>query len=106
VKSNLKRLAAVAAVGATAILVPAAGASAAVTPALPALPLAAPHFPLAGFPVAGFPALTPRPFPFVAPGGGQVVIGPTIITTAPSSFINTNNQVSVGGAVAGGQVAG
>jgi hypothetical protein len=33
------------------------------------------------------------------------VIGPTIITTAPSSFINTNNQVSAGGNVSGGQFA-
>jgi hypothetical protein len=36
---------------------------------------------------------------------GPAVIGPVIITTAPSSFINTNNQVSAGGNVAGGQVA-
>ena len=53
----------------------------------------------------GLPAVT---FPFDAPAFGQaaVVVGPVIITTAPSSFINTNNQVSAGGNVAGGQVAG
>jgi hypothetical protein len=31
------------------------------------------------------------------------VVGPVIITTAPSSFINTNNQVSAGGNWSGGQ---
>jgi hypothetical protein len=36
---------------------------------------------------------------------GPAVVGPVIITTAPSSFINTNNQVSAGGNVSGGQVA-
>jgi hypothetical protein len=32
----------------------------------------------------------------VRPGVGHVttVVGPTIITTTPSTFINTNNQVS------------
>lgn len=69
------------------------------------------------------------PFPIVAPGwgglatpwwggtgaitspilgpvtGGVAVVGPTIITTAPSSFINTNNQVSAGGNWSGGQAA-
>jgi hypothetical protein len=29
-----------------------------------------------------------------------------IITTAPSVFINTNNQVTAGGAIAGPQIAG
>jgi hypothetical protein len=45
---------------------------------------------------------------FTGPRIGQIaaVIGPTIITTAPSTFINTNNQVSAGGAASGGQVSG
>ena len=40
-------------------------------------------------------------------GFGQTasVIGPTIITTAPSLFINTNNQVSAGSNLSGGQAA-
>jgi hypothetical protein len=33
------------------------------------------------------------------------VIGPIIITTAPTMFVNTNNQVTMGGAVIGAQVA-
>jgi hypothetical protein len=33
------------------------------------------------------------------------LVGPVIITTAPSSFINTNNQVSAWFNFAGGQVA-
>jgi hypothetical protein len=42
-----------------------------------------------------------------AGGFGQAasVIGPTIITTAPSAFINTNNQVSAGSNLSGGQAA-
>jgi hypothetical protein len=35
---------------------------------------------------------------------GSAVTGALIITTAPSSFINTNNQVSAAGNVIGGQV--
>jgi hypothetical protein len=34
---------------------------------------------------------------------GVTVVGPAIITTAPSSFVNTNNQVSTGGNWSGGQ---
>jgi hypothetical protein len=33
------------------------------------------------------------------------VTGPAIITTAPSSFVNTNNQVAAGGNWSGGQSA-
>ena len=38
-------------------------------------------------------------------GQEAAVIGPTIITTAPSMFINTNNQVTAGGSFSGGQLA-
>lgn len=43
----------------------------------------------------------------VTPTVGQLamVIGPTIITTAPTSFINVDNQVSPVGNVSGGQAA-
>jgi hypothetical protein len=96
--STVKRLAVLGALGATlGIVAPVASANAA-TPVAPAK--------LAAF---GFPA-----FPGFIPGGwgaglnGQAVwgsvVGPVIITTAPSSFINTNNQVSAGGNVSGGQV--
>jgi hypothetical protein len=37
-------------------------------------------------------------------GQGVTVVGPVIITTAPSNFNNTNNQVSAAGNWAGGQV--
>jgi hypothetical protein len=124
-QSTLKRLAAVAALGTMGILAPAAGASAAVTPAAPA------KFAL---PATGFPATGPGylaggfvpeaglgggvafglgvgtggalPLAFAGPGVGQAatVVGPTVITTAPSLFINTNNQVTAGAAVSGGQV--
>jgi curli biogenesis system outer membrane secretion channel CsgG len=40
-----------------------------------------------------------------APGQGTTVIGPTFTTTAPATFINTNNQVSPGGNTSGNQVA-
>jgi hypothetical protein len=53
----------------------------------------------------GLPAVT---LAVTAPVAGQeaTVIGPAIITTAPSSFINTNNQVSTSGTWSGGQFAG
>jgi hypothetical protein len=120
-QSTLKRLAALAAMT-IGILAPAAGASAAVTPAAPAKQFALPGV---GFPAGGlgFPAgfvpgtglggsvafglgVGTAGLPF---GGGfgqtATVIGPTIITTAPSSFINTNNQVSAGSNLSGGQFA-
>jgi hypothetical protein len=64
--------------------------------ALPALP---------GFPAAGLPAFKPLPLSFVGPTIGQVaaVIGPTVLTTAPSNFSDTNIQVSAGPNVSGGQ---
>jgi hypothetical protein len=44
--------------------------------------------------------------PFTGPfaGPGVAVIGPLIITTAPSSFINSNTQVTLGGGWNGGQL--
>jgi hypothetical protein len=112
-KSSVKRLAAVAVVGAVGILAPVASASAATTPFAPAaLPLAIPHaaltglgLPLTGLPAFTPPAFTPPPLAFVGPSIGQVaaVIGPTVITSAPSTFNNTNIQVSAGGNGSGGQ---
>jgi hypothetical protein len=121
-QSTRKRLAAVAAMT-IGILAPAAGASAAVTPAAPAKQSALPGV---GFPAGfglGFPAgfvpgtglggsvafglgVGTAGLPFTG-GFGQTasVIGPTIITTAPSLFINTNNQVSAGSNLSGGQAA-
>jgi hypothetical protein len=97
--STVKRLAVLGALGAMlGSVAPVASASAATTPVAPAKA------------AYGFPG----GFGFV-PGGwggaglnGQAVwgsvVGPVIITTAPSSFINTNNQVSAGGNWSGGQV--
>jgi hypothetical protein len=121
-QSTLKRLAALAAMT-IGILAPAAGASAAVTPAAPAKQFALPGVGSpAGFGL-GFPAgfvpgtglggsvafglgVGTAGLPFGG-GFGQTasVIGPTIITTAPSLFINTNNQVSAGSNLSGGQFA-
>jgi hypothetical protein len=112
-----RRLAALAALGTTiGIVGPVAGASAATPPftapagfGLPAsgYPAAGLGFPAAGFgfPATGLPAFTAPDLAFATPIVGQAaaVIGPTIITTAPSTFINTNNQVSAGSNVSGGQ---
>jgi hypothetical protein len=123
---KLKRFGlAAAAFSTAAIALPVSHANAATPPAL-AYPASAWHgLPTAGLPTAGLPtgglptgglptgglptAGLPRAgLSFVGPAVGQVaaVIGPTIITTAPSTFINTNNQVSAGGALNGGQAAG
>jgi hypothetical protein len=61
-----------------------------------------------GLNAAGWAGTPSASLSFIGPSIGQVaaVIGPTIITTAPSTFINTNNQVSAGSAVSGGQVSG
>jgi hypothetical protein len=127
-QSTMKRLAAVAALGTIGILAPAAGASAAVTPTTPpkfalpgaglpaaglGLPAAGLGLPAAGLglPAAGLglPAAglgTDRlPLSFVGPSVGQIaaVIGPTVITTAPSTFTNTNLQTAAGSNLTGGQ---
>jgi hypothetical protein len=109
----VKRLAALAAVGAIGTMGVAAPAGAAGLPGTPAafagLPYAFPKLPTAGlpgFPTAGLPAFPTGGLSFVGPSIGQIaaVIGPTVITTAPSTFINTNLQTSAGSALTGGQV--
>jgi hypothetical protein len=96
-KPTRKRLVGIAAALSTvAIAVPASSASAATAaPAVATVPIVA-----AGW--GGFVAL-----PSTGPVAGQAaaVVGPTIITTAPTIFVNTNNQVAAGGAWSGGQVA-
>jgi hypothetical protein len=95
--STVKRLAVLGALGATlGIVAPVASASAASAPVAPAN--------LAAF---GFPGFVPGGWGGAGLNGQAVwgsVVGPVIITTAPSSFINTNNQVSAGGNWSGGQV--
>jgi hypothetical protein len=108
--STVKRLAVLGALGTTlGIVAPVAGASAASTPVAPAK-LAA--FPFPGLPGTGFSDFVPLvPGPGAPPGvigqviRGPAVVGPVVITTAPSSFINVNNQDSVAGNAAGVQVA-
>jgi hypothetical protein len=59
------------------------------------------------FPAAawgGWGAFTGLPYTGPVLWGSSAVVGPVIITTAPSTFINTNNQVSAGGNWSGGQV--
>jgi hypothetical protein len=102
------RRAALVAAATMGIAAPVASASAA-SPPLPfaGLPFAAPSFPAGGFPAApGLGDFTPAPLSFVGPAIGQIaaVIGPTVITTAPSTFTNTNLQTTAGSAVTGGQV--
>jgi hypothetical protein len=103
---TVKRVAAVAALGATmGVVAPVASASAA-TP-----------FPVPGLPAGGFGGFDPSTFapssdfaqfPLGLGGegvGAATVVGPVIITTgAGISFINTNNQVTAGSALSGGQV--
>jgi hypothetical protein len=81
---TVRSLAALAALG-MSIAAPVTSASAVGTPA--------------GFPAAGA-------LPSIAPVmGSATVVGPAIITTAPTTFVNTNNQVTAGSAVSGGQLA-
>jgi len=104
--STVRRLAALGALGTTlGIVAPVGSANAAPMPvAPPKLALPFPAFP-AGFPSFTPPAFTPGSLAFAGPTVGQVaaVIGPTILTTAPSNFSNTNIQVSAGGNLSGGQ---
>jgi hypothetical protein len=85
-----------------------AGVAAALTTIAVAAPLSstatAAPVPIAADAWDGFPAVT---LTVTAPVVGQVatVIGPAIITIAPASFINTNNQVTADGAWSGGQAA-
>jgi hypothetical protein len=105
-----RRVAVAAALAAAAIAVPAGSADAAPLPTLG--PGVAPGlaFPAGwnGMVATGWAGTPAAGLGFVGPLVGQVaaVIGPTIITTAPSTFINTNNQVSAGGVANGGQAAG
>jgi hypothetical protein len=102
--STVRRLALLGALGTTlGVVAPVGIASAATTPLAPSN-LA---FPLPAFPAAGLPAFTPGPLAFVGPAVGQVaaVIGPTVLTTAPSNFQNTNIQTSAGSNLTGGQAA-
>jgi hypothetical protein len=104
--STVKRLAVLGALGTTlGIAAPMGSASAAAPPVAPAAKLA---FPLPGFAGFGVPGFAGGGLGGAAASGQAVwgsVVGPVIITTAPTSFINTNNQVSTGGNVSGGQVA-
>jgi hypothetical protein len=117
---SLKRLAALAALGTVGVVAPVSSASAAVPPNL-AGGFALPQLPLTGLPAAGLglpgglPALpgggaglagfNPAGLSFTGPSVGMLaaVIGPTVITTAPSTFNNTNIQVSAGSNATGGQ---
>jgi hypothetical protein len=88
-----RRTAVAAALGALAVAAPLAGASAAHADAIAA----------AGW--GGTPAaLIGTEGPLVEQTAA--VIGPAIITTAPATFINTNNQVTAGSAASGGQSSG
>jgi hypothetical protein len=109
--SRKRRVAVAAALAAAALAVPAGSAEAAPLPTL--TPGLAPGFAFpagwdGGLLATGWGGTPVAGLGFVGPTVGQVaaVIGPTIITTAPSTFINTNNQVSAGGVANGGQAAG
>jgi hypothetical protein len=99
---TVKRIAALAAVTAMGTAAAPVGSASA---AIPPVPFPGAGFP--GLPLTGFPAVIPDGFGSVGPvGEAGAVVGPVIITTAPSVFINTNNQVTAGGALIGAQVAG
>jgi hypothetical protein len=119
--SRKRRVAIAAAIATAAIAVPAGSAHAATFPPFPAVSAPAASYGTAGWTLPALPAGlgsgiaatgwggTPAAaLNFTGPSIGQVaaVIGPTIITTAPSTFINTNNQVTAGSAVSGGQASG
>jgi hypothetical protein len=110
-RSIVKRLAVLSALGATlGIVAPVAGASAAGTPVAPA-ELA--DSPSPGFPGTGFTFgadFVPY-LPDDAAASGQLVTGPAVVGTiiisaAPVWAVNANNQNTMGVNVAGVQVAG
>lgn len=97
-RSSLKRLAAVLGALSATLGIAAPVASAADAPVAPAK---------LAFP---FDGIAPGAFPFGGPvlNGqtfGDTISGAIIITTAPTSFINTNNQISGADNFTGGQVA-
>ena len=98
-KSTVKRLAALAAVGAMGVLVPAASASAATTPAAS---LAKYSYAWPSYSLPTLPAYNPGALSFVGPsvGGLSVAIGPTVITVgAGNIFTNTTITTTGGSAV-------
>jgi len=104
--ATVRRLAVLGALGTTLVVAaPVGSASAAATAPPPNLAFPLPAFPAPGFPAFKPPAFTPGALSFAGPSIGQVaaVIGPTVLTTAPSTFTNTNIQVSAGGNLSGGQ---
>jgi hypothetical protein len=103
---TMKRVAALAAVTIRAAAGPVGSAGAAVAP-VPFAGLPFHSIPATGFGTWGTGAWDAWPGGSVGPlGQAGAVIGPVIITTAPATFINTNNQVTTGGAVIGSQIAG
>jgi hypothetical protein len=83
-----------AALSTVAIAAPVSSASAAAFPAVAPSAIGA----------AGWADLLGLPATGPIAGQGITVVGPVIITTAPTRFNNTNNQVSVDGNWSGGQL--
>ena len=97
-KSTRKRLIGVAA-GLSVVAIGAPVSTASAVAPVPIVDPGAGGFPFSGW--GGFLGITP---PVIGPVEGSVaVIGPTVITTAPSTFVNVNNQDSAGGNWAGAQ---
>jgi hypothetical protein len=109
-RSTVKRLALLGALGTTlGVVAPAASASAAGTPVAPEELAASPY---QGSPGIGLPSFGADFVPFLPDGAaasGQVVVGPAVVgtvilTDAPIWVVNANNQNSMGVNVAGVQV--
>jgi hypothetical protein len=97
-KSSRKRLVGVAAALSTVAIGTPVSTASAVAP-VPIFDAGSGGFPFSGW--GDFPGITP---PVITPVEGSIaVVGPLVITTAPSSFINVNNQDSAGGNWAGAQ---